>query len=394
MEANSQSSFGKWLKKRRKALDLTQHELAKRLGCAKITLQKIEADQRRPSKQMAELLAEQLGIAETEHLEFIRFARMEPNTRCSFIPPNGMGKFPRNFSLRNLTNIPLQPSPLIGRDQDEVFIRKRLLDEDVRLLTLTGPPGVGKTRLAIQVALGLLDTFEDGVYFISLATVSDPDVVATTIAQTLGVNQVGERSFAYRLKEYLSDKQMLLVLDNLEQVITCAPFIAEILSECPWASILITSRTPLSIRGERQFPVPPLTLPDKEGASCDLLDLMRFSAIALFVDRAQAVNPGFVLGLKNSRTISAICMHLDGLPLAIELAAARVNFLSPQVLLEQISGKYLLHTDGLRDASERHRTLYHAIDWSYALLTLEQQLLLSRLSVLTTAGRCRQRKRS
>ena len=381
METSPNTTFGQWIKKRRKSLDLTQQELAKRVGCATITIQLLEANKRRPSKQMAGILAEQLGLAEAERPEFVRFARITPSANRLEIPDKGNHWDLWNQFLHRPTNIPTQPTPLIGRDQDVMAARKRLLDEDIRLLTLLGPPGVGKTRLAIQVATNLLDSFENGVYFIPLAMVSDPELVPAAIAQTLGVNQVGERSFASHLKEYLRDKQMLLVLDNFEQVVASAPFIAELSSTCPWLSMLITSRAPLSIRGERRFPVAPLSLPNIENLAHDPSELMCYSAIELFVERAQAVRPDFELDLENSRTIEAICTHLDGLPLAIEVVSARISFLSPQVLLEQIRGDHLLHTDGLRDVSDRHRTLHHAIDWSVALLTSEQQLLLSRLSV-------------
>lgn len=366
------TSFGQWLKKRRKALDLTQQELAQRVGCAVITIQKIEANERRPSKQMAELLAEHLGIAPDERLSVVTFARMGAGARWSAI-------FAR--AARHLTNLPVQPTPLIGRDQDVAAVRKRLLDDDTRLLTLVGAPGVGKTRLAIQVAAGLLDDFDDGVYFVALAPVADPNLVAATIAQTMGVNETAGRSFTDRLKEYLRDKHMLLVLDNFEQVVTAAPLVSELLAECLWLSIVVTSRAPLRIRRERQFPVPPLALPSGANAGFDPTELMRYSAIALFVERAQAVRPDFTLTADNARAIPSICARLDGLPLAIELVAARVKVLPPQALLERLRGRLMLHTDELRDVSERHRTLYNAIDWSYALLTPEEQLLLARSGV-------------
>lgn len=381
METIASISFGQWLKKRRKALDLTQNELAKRVGCATITIQKIEANERRPSKQMARLLAEHLGISVEECQEFVRFARAEPGAHRFAVFHEVGYRAAWSLSPFQLTNIPTQPTPLIGRDQDVAAARKRLLDEGARLLTFVGPPGVGKTRLAIQVASSLLDEFGEGCNFVSLAPINDSNLVAVTIAQVLGINRVGELSFADRLKEYLRDKHMLLVLDNFEQVVAAATFVAELLSACPWLSILVTSRAPLSIRSERQFPVSPLALPAEENREINLSELIRYSAIELFVERAQAVKPDFALRPENANAVAAICARLDGLPLAIELVAARASFLPPQSLLEQLSRQQVLHTDGLRDVSQRHHTLYHAIDWSYALLTPKEQRLLARLCV-------------
>ena len=381
METKHHATFGQLLKKRRKALDLTQAELAKRVGCATISIQLMEAGKRRPSRQMAELLARQLDIPHKEFEDFIKFARTRMDEHILDTTDQGGDRVLWNLFSHRLTNLPAQTTPLIGRDQAVKSARKRLLDENIRLLTLVGPPGVGKTRLAIQIAFALEDEFEEGVHFISLAPVNDSDVVPSAIAQTLGVNQVGDQTFAYRLKEYVCDKHMLLLLDNFEQVVASAPFIAELLSACPWLSILVTSRAPLSVRGEHLFPVAPLTLPDPEAVDVDPSELLDYSAIKLFVDRAQAVKPDLEPGPANSKTIAAICARLDGLPLAIELVAARASFLPLHALLEQLSGGRFLHTDGLRDVSDRHRTLYHAIDWSYNLLTREQQLLFARLSV-------------
>lgn len=381
MEAIAPVTFGHWLKKRRKTLDLTQDELAKRVGCATITIQKIEANKRRPSKQMARLLAEQLGISIEEYQVFERFARARSGAHrfAGFHELNRQGVW--SLSPHQLTNFLTQPTPLIGRDQEIAAARKYILSGRARLLTFVGPPGVGKTRLATQVASSLLEEFNNGAYFVSLAPVDDSNLVPATIAQALGVNQIGESSFADRLKEYLRDKHILLVLDNFEQVVEAAPFVAELLSACPWMSVLATSRVPLSIRSERQFPVSPLAIPANENLEIDLSEIMRYSAIELFIERAQAVKPDFELKTENFIAVVAICARLDGLPLAIELVAARTSLLPPQALLDHLSGQGVLHMDGLRDVSERHKTLYHAVDWSYALLAPDEQLLLTRMSV-------------
>lgn len=381
METKHHASFGQFLKRRRKSLDLTQVELAKRVGCATISIQLIEAGKRKPSRQMAELLARHLDIPHKEFESFIKFARAGKDEQKLMYTDQGSHRVLWNMFSHRLTNLPAQTTPLIGREQAVISVRKRLLDENIRLLTLTGPPGVGKTRLTIQVAYELADEFEEGVHFISLAPINDAELVPAVIVQALGVNQVGEQSFAHRLKEYVRDKHILLLLDNFEQVVTSAPFIAELLSACPWLSLLITSRVPLSIRGEHLFPVAPLTLPDKETVDVNPSSLLDYSAIALFVERAQAVKPDFVPDPENSKTIAAICGRLDRLPLAIELVAARAGFLPLHTLLEQLGGNQFLHTDGLRDVTYRHRTLYHAINWSYNLLIQEQQLLLARLGV-------------
>lgn len=381
MKTTADNSFGAWLRKRRKALDQTQGELAGQAGCAVITIQKIEANQRRPSKPMAKRLAECLKIAEVDYPAFLEFARLGRQSHRFSVIGAGDDTTVWRWSPHQLTNLPVPPTAIIGRDHDIALARRLMLDEGARLLTLVGPPGVGKTRLAIEIAASMLDEFEDGVFFVSLASLLDSEQVVQAIAQTLAVNQLGERTFAERLKEYLRDEQALLVLDNFEQVLSAASFIGTLLAECPWVSILVTSRAPLAIRAERQFLVHPLALPDEGSAESDPQSLMRYSAIELMALRAGDRQPDFTLTSENANTIVAICRRLDGLPLAIELVAARIGYLEPQMLLEQFSARNILWVDGWRDLPDRQRTLYHAIDWSYTLLTVDDRVLLSRLSV-------------
>jgi predicted ATPase/DNA-binding XRE family transcriptional regulator len=360
---NARASFGQWLKQRRKSLDLTQAELAHRVGCATSTLQKVEASQRRPSAEFAARLAEVLGIPSDQCPALIEFARLDQR------PPS-----------LSPANLPAEVTPLIGRERDAAEVRRRLLRDDTRLVMLVGPPGIGKTRLVLRVAADIHDCFDDGVFFVPLASITSPELVPPTILQTLGLKESGRQSPLDHLSDYLSDKLLLLVLDNLEQVIAVAPMIAKLLAACPLLKILATSRVALRVRAERQFHVPPLSLPDPTHLP-PLQELKQYPALALFVERAQAVQPDFSLTEANAATVAHLCHRLDGLPLAIELVAARVRLLSPAEILRRLGGRFLLQSNGLRDIDERQRTLHNAIEWSYNLLTGDEQMLFVRLAV-------------
>jgi predicted ATPase len=364
---------------------LTQAELASEVGCAVVTIQKIEAARRRPSKQMAEKLAAVLQIPLADNPAFLAFARLG-SERQRFVAAQNDGRHAGLRGQQRPANLPWPTTRLIGREQQLALIKQRLATgstrpENSRLLTLVGPPGVGKTRLAIEVAAGLVYDFSDGVYFVSLVSINNPEEAAQTIAQALGVNEIGDRGFESRLKEYLADKHLLLVLDNFEHILPAALLVSTLLAACPWLTVMATSRVPLAIRGERQFLVPPLTLPDDHSPPDDPQRLLDYSAVALFVERAQDTTPDFALTAGVAGAIVDLCARLDGLPLAIELVATRTSRWPVQTVLEKLQGRTLLETAWLRDLAERHRTLYQAIDWSYGLLDPGEQRLLACLSV-------------
>ncbi len=277
-------------------------------------------------------------------------------------------------------NLPAQVTPLIGREQEVAAVCALLRRPQVRLVTLTGTGGVGKTRLGLEVATDLLDEFADGVCFVPLASISDADLVIATIAQALGIKEAGERPVADLLQASLRDKHLLLLLDNFEQVLAAAPRLSDLLADCPQLKILVTSRAVLHIRGEREFPVPPLALPDLTQLPKSEA-LAQYAAVALFLQCAQAARPDIQVTPANARAIAEICVRLDGLPLAIELAAARVKLLPPQTLLTRLGQRLQVLTSGARDAPVRQQTLRNMLAWSYNLLDVEEQRLFRRLCV-------------
>ena len=274
-------------------------------------------------------------------------------------------------------NLPTQLTTFLGR-QRELQDAQELL-ESARLLTLTGPGGTGKTRLSLQLAADATERFHDGVYFVPLGTIGDSALVLPTIAQALGIPDPGGGALD-RLAEQLAGKQVLFVLDNFEQVIDAAPQIGELLNRLPEARVLATSRSPLHVYGEQEYPVPPLALPDPRHLP-DLETLSQFASVALFVERAMSVRPGFAVDATNAPAIAEICVRLDGLPLAIELAAARVRVLTPPAILARLGDRLSLLAGGSRDLPERQQTLRGAIDWSHELLEPAERVAFARLSV-------------
>jgi predicted ATPase/DNA-binding XRE family transcriptional regulator len=386
-----QRSFGDWLRQQRRALDLTQEELSQRVGCSAITLRKLEAEERRPSKQIAERLAEVLKVAPDDRAAFLRFARGDPFAAPADAKSSSeqdRQPAPRHDNTPALLsgvphgyNLPLQLTSFIGRET-EIADVKRLLSQ-ARLVTLTGVGGTGKTRLALQVAAGQLDAsaIPDGVWLIELGALADPTLLCQTVAAVLGLREVPGRPLMDVLLDHLRRQRLLLVLDNCEHLIQgCAELAETLLRACPHLIILATSREALGVAGETTYHVPSLSLPDPD--QIDAIDKVAQSEAArLFIQRAVATLPGFTVTSANAPAVAQICRRLDGIPLAIELAAARLRMLPVEQIASRLDDSFRLLTGGSRTALPRHQTLEALVDWSYALLTGPEQILLRRLAV-------------
>jgi predicted ATPase/transcriptional regulator with XRE-family HTH domain len=415
-QVEAPSSFGEWLRARRKALDLTQFQLAEQVGCAEDTIGRFEAGTRRPSRQVAILLAEALRVPAQSQDDFIHFAReggsvdwLERSPAAgdihtapgplqlasavasvSPIPPrNQPASWGEPYTwVPYLSTLPQSLTPLIGREAEVAAAAEMLRSGQTRLLTLTGPPGVGKTRLSLALASALTPTFPDGICFVSLAPLREPDLLALTVAHALGLSDSKRGLQSARLLDFMRHKRLLLVLDNFEHILAATHQVAEWLSASAHLKVLVTSRSALHLRGERLFsvstlPVPPTSSARSAGGSdlSELAALAAYPSVALFVERAQAVDPVFRLSESNAQVIAELCRRVGGLPLAIELAAARINLLTPQEIQTRLGSSLKLLTGGARDLPTRHQTLRGAIDWSYGLMGPGEQTLFARLSV-------------
>ena len=362
------NEFGSWLKEHRKALDLTQAELASAVGCAVVTVKKIESAAQRPSKQMAERLATVLAISPTEYKAFVAFAR-------------GLVATPPAAQLRRTEagsphHLPSPPTALVGRNQELGQIRQLLSDPGCRLVTLVGPGGIGKTRLAVEAAQQQSNAFAHGAYFLPLAIINSPDQFIFTVGNTIGLLFDGQQVAGVQLVNYLRDKTLLLLLDGFEHLLSAVPLLGDLVAGAPGLKLLITSRERLNLPGEWALPIEGMDYP--QDADHDHLE--RYSAIQLFVQSAKRVKPGFSLN-NDALGVLHICQLVEGMPLAIELAAAWVRLLPCSHIAKRLATNLDILVSPVRNASERHRSLRVVFDYSWDLLSSVEQTALAKLSV-------------
>jgi predicted ATPase/transcriptional regulator with XRE-family HTH domain len=395
MKAEAGLQFGELLRQRRRAAGLTQEELAARAGLSARGIADLERGARRtPRRDTVALLIRALGGSPDDEAAF--FAATRPAQSAGAPNPPAYVELDADSERAEAAppaqaphNLPAQLTHLLGRDEAVRAVVALLRRADLRLLMLTGPGGIGKTRLAIQVAAELLNDFADGVWFVRLSRLTDHALVVPTIAETLGLKEAGGQSIAEVLRIHLRQRRMALVLDNCEHVAAAAPDVAELLEASPALTVLATSRMPLRLRGEHVYSVSPLalppaaTVPDIARAPERLVD---YPAAALFVERARAARPDFALTAANAPAVAEICARLDGLPLAIELAAVRVKLLPPSALLARMGQGLGFLTGGARDLAERQQALHSTIAWSEGLLSADERVLFRRLAVF--AGGC------
>lgn len=379
---NQEATFGIWMRQRRRMLDLTQSDLAQKVGCSEITIRKVESGERSPSRQISELIASALEVPEHERDAFIACARglARPAQTAALSAPA--------FAAPLTAHLPVPLTRLLGREHELEQICAQLTQAEVRLLSLVGPPGIGKTRLSLQVAAQLQSRFPDRVAFIPFAPVRAPELIVPTIIQALGIVQRSDQTSLASVVQALAERDMLLIFDNLEHLLApkSKALIAELLRMAPRLKLLLTSRSALHISGEQLFLLQPLKVAHDHSLSPENM-LAASPAMQLFLERVQAFQPTFRLDHENAPLIAEICARLDGLPLAIELAAARSRLFAPAALLTRLQTSTLqLLVDGPHDLLAHQRTLRSTLDWSYTLLGPEEGELFVRLA--TFAGGC------
>lgn len=354
-------AFGSLLRRYREAAGLTQEELAERAGLTRNAISALErGERRRPYPHTVQALAAALVLSEEDRAYLLASAHKKLPFR-QHLPP-----------------LPVPLTPLVGREQELRQLRQ--LIGNARIITLTGPGGVGKSRLGLELASGAAELFPDGVVFVPLASLAGPEHVVPTIADSLGVRESGGRSLLAVLRAHFDGKRILLLLDNFEHLLPAASPVAEMLVVCPDLILLVTSRAPLRVRGEREFSVQPLAVPDLAHLPA-VQEIENVSGVQLFVQRAREVLPQFQVTEANSAAVASICRRLEGLPLALELAAAQLRLLSPMSLLAHLDRSLPILKGGARDLPERQRTMRGAIEWSYELLNRAERTLFRGLSV-------------
>ena len=360
-------SFGTWLRQRRRALDLTQKAFADQIGCAEITVRRMEADEYKPSKELAFVLFEELGIPEPERHHWISFARGMSDLPGPSIPQ----------LIKHNSNLPGSLTSFIGREKEQAEAIQLISKQ--RLVTLTGSGGVGKTRFALKMGEQLLENYPDGVWWVELASLNDPALLPQTFAMLFGLITQSDVSHLDLLVNFLRAKSALLILDNCEHLLdACAYVVDTLLKNCPHLKILVTSREPLQITGEARYRIPSLNLPDVHYQLDTLRDV---ESVKLFEQRAKLIQFDFSITSDNAAALVQICQRLDGIPLAIELAAAKIGALSLSQIAEQLGEDFSLLTGGSRTALPRHQTLRASVNWSWGLLLEAEQRLMRQLSV-------------
>lgn len=384
------TSFGNWIRQRRRALDLTQDELAARVGCSLSAIRKIEADERRPSRQIAELLAQTLEISQTDQERFLKIARMELGSErlpaaslpVAMAPAHGGNGAHPVVAARPL---PTPATPLVGREVEVAHISEILLSQDCRLLTLAGPGGIGKTRLAIAVAHNLSPAFAGGVGFVPLAVVNTPESIVAAIAAALGLRVQGAADAKMQLINYLAPRQLLLVLDNFEHLLDGAELLAEILAYSQEIRLMITSRERLGLAGEWVLDIHGLGVPAQGPLTSQELPSGwdRASAVVLFLQAARRANPAFRLHTDDYPAMAEICRLVEGIPLGIELAAAWVRMLTCGEIADEMKRSLDFLATTARDVPQRQRSLRAAFEYSWNLLAADERTVLRRLSVFS-----------